>query len=310
MSKRFTTEDFILKGKESHKGIYDYSKVNYINNLTPVIIICPIHGEFSQKPVKHLNGLHGCPKCSGRNKTTEEFNKECEKIHNYIYDYSKVIYINAHSKITIICKEHGEFQQKAYQHLQGSGCPKCSHRSFKYTTEEFIERGNIKHNNKFDYSNVVYLDNSTPVIIICPIHGEFNQSPDVHLRSSFGCPKCSDEQSGDRLRKSNKQFIDESKIIHNNIFDYSKTEYITAHKKVIIICPEHGEFSQTPNSHLKGIGCPKCGGHGFNYLLYKDAQKFVQELGIKTQREYFEWWKKNRPNFLPLNIDRYYHSNN
>ena len=137
MSKKITFEEFIVKAREVHGDKYDYSKVEYVNQLTKVCIICPTHGEFEQTPDSHLHG-HGCPKCVGKNKTTEQFIEEAREVHGDKYDYSKTYYNGAFKKVTIICPIHGEFWQKPTMHLIGQGCPKCSGKN-KLTTEQFIE---------------------------------------------------------------------------------------------------------------------------------------------------------------------------
>ena len=103
------TQEFIEKAKEIHGNKYNYSKVDYKNAKTKICIICPIHGEFYQTPDHHLQG-QGCPKCSGKNKTTEEWVEQAKHIHKNRYDYSNSIYINSITPIKIICPIHGEFQ--------------------------------------------------------------------------------------------------------------------------------------------------------------------------------------------------------
>lgn len=123
---KLSQEDFINRSIKIHNNKYDYSKVNYFNGVTKVIIICPEHGEFEQAPVKHLQG-QGCPKCSGKNWTKEEFIKYASKVHNNYYDYSKLEWNGFTSNIKIICPKHGEFLQNAYVHLRVKcGCPKCN----------------------------------------------------------------------------------------------------------------------------------------------------------------------------------------
>lgn len=120
-----TTKEFIQKAKAVHGDKYDYSKVEYVAYRTEVCIICPIHGEFWQKPVNHLSG-YGCSFCSGRKKmSSQNFIERLKLVHGSIYDYSKVEYKGTHEKICIICREHGEFWQTAGSHLKGVGCPKC-----------------------------------------------------------------------------------------------------------------------------------------------------------------------------------------
>ena len=125
MPKKLTCEEFILKSIAVHGDKYDYSKVEYINNRTKVCIICPIHGEFWQTPINHINNKNGCPKCGNNMISVEEFIKRARKIHGDKYDYSKVNYINSNTPVCIICPKHGEFWQSPATHLDYSGCPKC-----------------------------------------------------------------------------------------------------------------------------------------------------------------------------------------
>ena len=124
----------------------------------------------------------------------------------------------------------------------------------RINTNIFIERAQKIHGNKYDYSKVNYVKSSEKVCIICPEHGEFWQKPNSHISSKQGCPKC-----GKTGKLTQEEFIKRARYIHNDKYDYSKVEYVNSQTKVCIICPEHGEFWQTPNSHLSGIGCKKCG---------------------------------------------------
>lgn len=194
--------------------------------------------------------------------TTEEWIEKAQKIHGNKYDYSRVQYINAKTKVTIICPMHGEFLQRPDKHQQGRGCPKCAleYKSnlFKSNTTEFIEKARKIHGSKYDYSKVEYNKVSKKVEIICPIHGSFWQTPKGHLDGN-GCIKCAHDKMHNARTKDVNIFIKEANIVHNNKYDYSKVEYYNAHKEVCIICPQHGEFWQTPHSHLnKKSGCPIC----------------------------------------------------
>lgn len=130
--------------------------------------------------------------------------------------------------------------------------------SRKVTTYDFVNRAKIAHNNKYNYSKVDYINNSTKVCIICPEHGEFWQTPNSHLRGK-GCPFCKREKLRSDRRISLEEFIIRAKGIFNNKYDYSLVEIKNVMTKVKIICPTHGVFEQIPLSHLKGHGCPKCG---------------------------------------------------
>lgn len=187
-------------------------------------------------------------------RTKEQFIEKACKVHGEKYDYSKTNYLGTSEKIIIICPKHGEFIQTPNHHINSkSGCQECSGCK-KVTTEDLIRRGNIIHNNKYDYSKVICNGNKRYVIIICSQHGEFQQSPNAHLRGQ-GCSYC----AGNALY-TQERFIREAIKKHNNLYDYSKSQYIAHSEKLIIICKKHGEFLQTPNSHLRGAGCPVCGG--------------------------------------------------
>lgn len=128
----------------------------------------------------------------------------------------------------------------------------------RLTKDEFIERARKVHGNRYDYSKVEYVNNSTSVCIICPIHGAFWQSPNNHINGK-GCRKCSSDRTRERCRYSTEEFINKAKTIHGNFYDYSRVDYTNAKHKVCIICPIHGEFWQVPNYHIDGCGCPQCG---------------------------------------------------
>lgn len=260
MSKKKTKEEFIKESISIHGNKYDYSKVDYVNNREKVCIICPEHGEFWQSPMKHLSG-QGCPLCSTTKKnTTDNFISDAKAVHGNKYDYSKVKYVNNRTKVCIICPEHGEFWQEPHNHLKGRGCPICAKtktKPHKYTTETFIKLASEIHEKKYDYSETEYIDMNTKVKIICPEHGEFWQLPYLHINGA-ACPKCSNISVGVKKRSNKDAFISRAIEIHGDKYDYSKVKYITAKHKVLISCPNHGEFWQTPDKHLGGCGCPKC----------------------------------------------------
>jgi len=199
------TKIFITKSKKLHKNKYDYSKVEYVNAHTKVIIGCPIHGDFEQKPTKHYNHGHGCPKCGGTKKpSTDEFIKKAKEVHGDKYEYILVNYKTSLDDVQIVCPEHGVFKQKPKYHLNGHGCQECAGRP-EITTEKFIVRATNIHKGRYDYSLVEYESYSKNVTIICPDHGKFNQWPMVHLRGC-GCPKCGATQPySKKLFEENEQ---------------------------------------------------------------------------------------------------------
>ena len=294
-SPKSTTEDFIKKAKAKYGDIYDYSKVRYVHSKEKVCIICPKHGEFWMTPNSHLRG-HRCPKCFGTpKKTTEQFIEQARKVHGNKYDYSKVVYDGEDVKVCIICPKHGEFWQTPYSHLKGRQCHACS-KVQRITQDIFLDRSKRIHNGKYDYSKVKFEHVNKHVCIICPEHGEFWQKPGIHLRG-YGCPIC-----GGSKRLTNEEFIEKARLVHEDKYDYSKVNYINTSTKVCIICPEHGEFWQTPNSHLFGAGCPTCPESNMEgevrHLLLANNIVFEQEKG-------FDWLVYHRRMFLDFFLPEY-----
>ena len=233
MPRKLTQEEFIKRAREVHGDKYDYSKVEYINANSKVCIICPKHGEFWQTPANHLLGC-GCIECAGKKKYTKKtFIEKAREVHGDKYDYSKVEYINNKTKVCIICPD-------------------------KRKSDEI-------HKYKYDYSKVEYVNYETKVCIICPEHGEFWQTPHGHLNGQ-GCPYC-----GGTVKLTTQDCIKRAKEKHFNKYDYSNFIYNGYDVKSCIICPEHGEFWQTPHVHLLGCGCPKCRG------LYQTTEDFIEK---------------------------------
>ena len=300
---RKTTEQFVKEAKLVHGDKYDYSKVNYVSSKDKVEIICPIHGSFFQAPNHHLHN-HGCPVCAGvKRLDTEEFIRRAKAIHGDKYDYSKTKYVNKVTKVTITCPIHGDFEQKAEDHYRGSGCQKCwfdEHTEKQtYTWNDFLLMAREKHGWKYDYSKSEWIDYTTPILIVCPKHGEFWQRPDVHIKS-MGCPKCGREKANLSESFTKDAFINKAIETHNNKYDYSLVEYKDYHTKVKIICPTHGIFEQTPTSHANGQGCPKC--------LLKSQTKLWNKMkkrypGFFNEWEYSpEWLNKQRLDIADKNL--------
>ncbi len=215
-----------------------------------------------------------------RKLTTTEFIERSNIAHSNKYDYSLVQYVKNSTKVKIICPIHGEFEQTPASHLKGVGCYNC-HGTVPLTTNTFIAKANAKHNNKYDYSKVEYKTNRTKVLIICPLHGEFEQQPNNHL-SGQGCPICGQIKRAITQRSSSAHFIERSKSIHKSKYDYSCVDYQGDLQKVTIICPIHGKFEQSPGDHLVGKGCRECGKHslGWGRERYKNKSTILYVLNL------------------------------
>jgi Zn finger protein HypA/HybF involved in hydrogenase expression len=253
------TIEFIEKAIKIHGDRYEYDSVDYINNYTKVIIFCRIHESFTQRPNNHLNGSN-CPKCASTI-TTEEFIIKANKVHKERYSYLNADYKGVAEKIEITCSIHGNFTQKAQNHLRGINCPKCGNENrmnkLVSTKEQFIDKAKEIHGDKYDYSKVEYKGSNDKVKIFCSTHGMFLQRAKGHLIGN-GCIKCGKETMADKRTKTKDEFIHEANLIHNGRYSYNQSEYIRGIEKIDILCKIHGLFKQSPNNHIKGQGCPKC----------------------------------------------------
>jgi very-short-patch-repair endonuclease len=287
-NRRSNIKDFIKKARVVHGEKYDYSGFEYVSAITKGIILCKVsgHGPFEMQPNNHLSGKQ-CSKCSGCYKpTTEEYIENAKRIHGEKYDYLNTVYIDSPSKIKIICKIHGEFQQSAGQHLQGNGCNACVDRggTQRYDTEMFIERAKEVHGETYSYLNVKYENSHTKVIITCIGHGDFEQNPASHLRG-VGCILCSGNK-----KKDTEKFIEEASAIHGEKYDYSNVVYMGAHEKVSIICRScDREFEQVPTSHTRGKGCFNCAAKGRGLLILSNTDEFIEKSKIVHGEDTYDY---------------------
>lgn len=194
------TENFIKTAKAVHGDTYDYSEVEYINKETRVKIRCKQHGVFEQLPYLHKTGTR-CPKCAikarglKRRNTSDKIMRQFKETHGDRYDYSKVVYTGVDNPVTIVCREHGEFQQRPYDHKSGQNCPICASSARKtnkfLTLEEFVRRSKEIHGDVYDYSETEYTAAFDTIKIGCKKHGAFEQIAINHYRLGQGCPSCS-----------------------------------------------------------------------------------------------------------------------
>lgn len=272
--KKKTTNQFIKEANLKHNNKYAYPD-KYVGSLMKIKIICPIHGEFEQIPNSHLKG-RGCPTCKGVNKTNNQFTKEANIIHNNKYTYPNC-YKGVSHKMIIVCPIHGEFPQLPSAHLSGCGCPRCA--GVIKTHDDFVREAKLKHDNKYIYPDN-YVNALTKITIICPEHGEFKQIPSSHTQGN-GCDLCRNENRN----KTQECFIKEANIVHNNKYTYLD-KYVNAKSKITIVCPEHGEFKQTPNIHLRGGGCPICACITKSNYFKKGFELFEIEANIVHNNKY------------------------
>lgn len=285
-----TQEEFITKSKEKFGNYYDYSKIDYQNCKKKIILICPKHGEFLQTPEEHLKCKIPCPRCGRRIMDNQAFLEVAKEVHGDKYDYSKIGEITKSSqKITIVCTEHGDFEQTVNSHLNGRGCPICAGK--KFSLKNFIKKANQIWNNKYDYSKTKYRGYGATLVITCPKHGDFEQLPNNHLKGECGCLQCRGKEKDFEKISSTETLIKKAKAKFGDKFDYSKTQFTNSREKIIVTCPVHGDFSTLPYQFLQNnFGCPQCNdnrkSHGellIQNILTKYNIKYRCEVPITTK---------------------------
>lgn len=210
-----------------HGHRYDYSRIDFKNVNEKVEIVCPEHGSFWQDLYSHVAKSTSCPKCnwSKMRSSQDYYITKAKSTHGDKYDYSKTVYSKTEHDVTITCKKHGDFTQRAGSHLLGNGCKKCFQENTLLPLNEFIKKAREVHGDTYDYSKVVYCGNKKVVEIGCSKHGSFWQRPNSHISSRMGCRLCS-ESKGEKavevfLKKYGIEHIREYRIpTHLYRFDF------------------------------------------------------------------------------------------
>jgi hypothetical protein len=249
-----------------------------------------------------LMGATAMPIYTTKKLTTEIFVTRSTSLlkHKNKYLYDKTKYVNGRTKVIIGCPIHGYFMQSPKLHLCGHGCTKCATlarpaKKIK-TTIQFIKDAISVHNDAYGYAKSEYKGAKVPIEITCQIHGYFWQLPNGHL-SGQGCPKCAPLKIAKLLSKTTEQFIKDANIVHNYAWNYSLVEYVSSHKKVIIMCNLHGKFSQKPSSHLSGNGCPRC--------KLSNGERLIENFLLKSNIDYQRQFKIENcrdKNMLPFDF--------
>lgn len=294
--RKLTAKQFITKAKNIFGDKYDYSKVIYVGNKADVIIICPVHGEFNQRPGNHLDG-RDCKDCGILKRAATRVAKaksvfivKAQKVHADTFGYDGVDYKGNNHHVLIYCKIHEYYFSKSpSNHLKGQGCPKCAllstadfHRS---STEEFIEKATAVHKGRYTYENVEYLRAIGPVMVTCSEHGDFPITPASHLGGS-GCWDC-----GGSKPLTAEIFIGMAIAKHGDWYQYHKVIYKNSKTKVRIVCPDHGEFaSQTPDAHLAGKGCNRCQNKAEGRLAIYLNEIHIVHREFKLDNRFFDFY--------------------
>ena len=231
---------------------------------------------------------------------TQSFVKKAQTVHGDRYGYSLADYVHSYTKVTIVCLKHGDFTQAPKNHLEGQGCAKCGHSRSgggnRFNVADFIKKAQSVHGDLYDYSLVEYVNNSTKVKIICPDHGEFLQQPNNHLVGN-GCCKCGTARTANAKKYDTEEFVRRARLAHGITYDYSEVVYVHNLSRVEIICKTHGVFRQTPDKHIQGNGCQKCGiEKNSGKTHYKWDLRFTEEER-KLRRKFYSQsttiWRKS-----------------
>lgn len=226
-------------------------------------------------------------------KTTTEFVKEAIAVHEGKYAYPDE-YLGAWVALRITCPSHGDFYQMPHNHLHGRGCTACKNEivggNKRKTLAQFIVEARVSHGETYDYSKVDYKNTDTPVVIGCPIHGDFLQKPDSHVRLRCNCPLCAAEALGKNRIYSAAAFEKKARGVHGGKYDYSMVAYDHARKPVVIGCRAHGPFSITPNKHLAGGGCQICSA-ALRILGQSDTLKIFIQKAVAVHEANYDYSK-------------------
>lgn len=219
--------------------------------------------------------------------TTQEWIAKARQRHGRRYDYCRAAYKGYGADIEVVCPEHGAFWQRENNHRNGAGCPKCGVASRQdarsHSYDSFVKAAREVHGDSYDYPEVEVHDSRTRVPIVCLEHGTFEQMVYVHL-AGHGCKACSYQKNGKRSQLGLSEFLRRAQEVHGDTYEYL-SGLNSMHKPILIRCPLHGEFKQTPANHLKGAGCPKCVGRVSK--AEQEIAEFVSSLGVRVEQNVY-----------------------
>lgn len=263
-----TKKKFLERARLLHGYKYEYPNLNDKILLSDHIDIV-FNGEiYTQKVNNHIN-LKRCPEKSTKVKTTDQFIRDARLVWGEKYDYSLTEYKGSSKRIKVIY-DGVILEQKASSHLLG----KSPERNIS-NKENFIKKSKKIHGDKYDYSLVDFKSAEDEVII--GYNGKFyKQKPYSHLSGHMPDRKCLSTM------KTDEDFILEASFVHDGKFIYDNVRYTGNKKNVTITCPYHGEFYETPSSHLIGNGCREC----VEFIGNKKISKFLDRRGLDYTRQY------------------------
>lgn len=227
---------FLKNALNTHGKRYSYDKIDYVDTLTKVEVVCHRHGSFFVTPTEHYRKRVGCPSC-GREKTKytqDGWLQKAREAHGDRYDYRDVVYVHGNQPVKITCPDHGSFYQVGRSHIQGNGCPRCHVQRTRLSKDVFIQNAKEVHGNTYDYSKVVMVTSKDKVEIVCPKHGSFWITPNAHVACRGGCRRCKESKGETRVRtfleRHGIDFVQEYKLPD---YRYRYDFYIPKYKMLI-----------------------------------------------------------------------------
>lgn len=307
-------EEFLEDAHAVHGDYYDYSLAVYQGAFEPIVIICPIHINFTTTPDSHINAKSGCSKCGDergalKNATPfEVFEKRAKRVHEGKYTYSQKHYKTGSRETRFHCPKHGFKWQLPSVHAKGHGCKDCGIEAVEEIQRlkqeaDFIRVLTSLYGKKYAVTGFFLKKYSNGALrrwasLECDEHDPFDM-PCSSLKSqgSIGCKDCEKRKIGDSNRKSTQEFIAKATLLHNGFYDYSETVYKSAKSKISYGCPIHGlRTGQTADAHLRPSGCRKCADEELVGRLKEDSYPPKEPYGIyllelenvKTREKYLK----------------------
>lgn len=282
-------KDFAARAAKAHGGRYVYPALPPTFSSTDKLrVVCGRHGEFMQTAYVHLRG-GGCPKCAGRGQYSGgEFRRLAMEKHGgrYAFDANKTEY-PPKEKLVFVCEAHGEFKQTPRQHLHSAGCPTCA-QEIRMERGDFIARAYAVHQGKYTYEKYSPGPAGTPVVITCPIHGEFSQARNAHL-SGAGCRGCANTGNS---RSKTATTAEVAARLGVDVIEYVNTE-----SPIRLSCKVHGEYevARAGDAIYKGVRCSQCANKVSRWE--QDVGAYLTSIGVATER--------TRKIIAPKEIDLY-----
>lgn len=285
MTQKMTFSEFCDRASKVHCGSYSYVESGFTDGSGRLTGMCKDHGQFTQRVNDHLSGS-GCQKCAAKSQkglAQSRVQKHLEDVRkvNPQYDYSKfeATFTKVSEKVTVICREHGEFSMTVAHLKKGKGCRQCglekTRQARLITVDEFLKRAGETHGDTYSYKLDTYTAYTEKMTIVCPVHGDFQQSPLQHVQLKHGCRFCAWAANGQKAAWTVEEFETACKRIHNNKYVYTG-DFTNTLSPVTVICPVHGRQKQQAFTHMKSSGCPSCGKEARGLKLRTTKEQFLE----------------------------------